>query len=449
MHTGPDPATDRRPPGVPQSVGKQPIPPELLETLIAETEAENWATPSCSSRLPGLALSIGGAFALPKSRLQQLFYAALIHDALSAADLGPVNHSQPTAQDERAIRRHTDEGARAAAILPLLEDCKEILRHHHERYDGRGCDHLRGEEIPLEARILLLAEDFEKLVTPGPYPEVRPREGAVERLAGTNGRHLDQQIIHFLRSEVGRRIFDDFLRRTGDSRSPRLRAFAETATNRLREHLLHLQAALSSRRTAPAWLHGSRAKMAAVLVAVVGVLTIGTGLVSASQNAVPGDALYPAKRAIEDIQLLLTPHGAELELHLAFARERLRETDTLISKGHSVPDSLLADLAHETQVLTTYLGDLKGERTYKLAIELRDHGRQARSVLESLELVDQESRVVLDNTLKTVAVGEYLGAVTAAQYDGDKKGQPQGPRTPGPPADRTPGRSGDAPGRNR
>ena len=176
-------------------------------------------------------------------------------------------------------------------------------------------------------------------------------------------------------------------------------------------------------------------KALAALAATLAVLIFGSGLTFASQGAVPGDPLYGAKRAIEDVRLLITPHSGEAGLHLDFARERLGEVETLIDEERPVPDSLLADLTHETHVLAAFLGESDGEQGFKLAQQLTSHGQRAASVLATLSELTGPTSSALTDALAAVAIAEYVGAAAVAQHQPDGKGRPEHLGAPGPPTD--------------
>lgn len=429
---------------------QQPIRPELLDTLIAITEAEERTKNNAASRISEMALSLGAALRLSKSRLEQLYCAALIHKAVDVGDATDGNDGLKVV-DQQAIRQRVEEGERIATLVPFLEGSREILRHHHEHFNGKGFpDGLRAEEIPLEARILLFAEVWEKLTSPGRYRRALSAEEVLDRLGPISSSQLDPQFVRFLRSDEGRWITEGPSRPNASSNRQQ-RSFLRKAASRLRGHLLSLRSAMSARKAASARRGGYKMKAMAAVAATLGVLIFGSGLTFASQGAVPGDPLYGAKRAIEDVRLLLTPHSGEAGLHLAFARERLSEVETLIDEERPVPDSLLADLTHETQVLAAFLGESDGEQGFELAQQLRSHGQRATSVLTTLSELTGPRSVALADALTAVAIAEYAGAVAVAAHQPDGKGRPEGLGAPGLPSDsgapeEAPGSSGDAPG---
>jgi HD-GYP domain-containing protein (c-di-GMP phosphodiesterase class II) len=81
------------------------------------------------------------------------------------------------------MQRHADEGARIIDRLGFLNDAVPAIRHHHERFDGRGYpDRLAGEEIPLGARIIHVADALDSMLTTRIYRAARPANEALDEL---------------------------------------------------------------------------------------------------------------------------------------------------------------------------------------------------------------------------------------------------------------------------
>ena len=86
------------------------------------------------------------------------------------------------------MQRHADEGARIIDRLGFLNDAVPAIRHHHERFDGTGYpDRLRGEEIPLGARIIHVADALDSMLTTRIYRAARPLDEALRELRHAAG----------------------------------------------------------------------------------------------------------------------------------------------------------------------------------------------------------------------------------------------------------------------
>jgi HD-GYP domain-containing protein (c-di-GMP phosphodiesterase class II) len=104
------------------------------------------------------------------------------------------------------VKQHVVIGSQILAPLSHLGDIIPAVRHHHERWDGTGYpDGLRGEEIPVGARIIGAAEVFDALSTSRAYQEKMSPEKAVERAADLSGTVLDPKVFEALASVVARR----------------------------------------------------------------------------------------------------------------------------------------------------------------------------------------------------------------------------------------------------
>ena len=101
-----------------------------------------------------------------------LSHAALFHDVgkLAVPEAILLKPERLADLDWVVVRRHPEEGARLIEHLGFLEDALPAIRHHHERYDGTGYpSKLAGENIPLGARIIHLADALDAMLTVRPY----------------------------------------------------------------------------------------------------------------------------------------------------------------------------------------------------------------------------------------------------------------------------------------
>jgi len=162
-----------------------------MESLSATVDARDAYTAGHSRRVHRLALEIGRALGLSVSELELLGHAALFHDIgkLAVPDTVLLKPERLTDTEWGLMRGHAAEGASIINRLGFLNDAVPAIRHHHERYDGRGYpDGLAGEEIPLGARIIHVADAFDSMLTDRVYRPARPPADAlreVRELAGT------------------------------------------------------------------------------------------------------------------------------------------------------------------------------------------------------------------------------------------------------------------------
>ncbi len=162
-----------------------------MESLSATVDARDAYTAGHSRRVQQLALAVGREMGFSQAELDLLGHAALFHDIgkLAIPDAVLLKASTLTTDEWSLMQRHADEGARIIDRLGFLNDAVPAIRHHHERFDGRGYpDGLVGEEIPLGARIIHVADALDSMVTTRIYRAARPVDDAVEELrrgAGT------------------------------------------------------------------------------------------------------------------------------------------------------------------------------------------------------------------------------------------------------------------------
>jgi hypothetical protein len=179
-----------------------------LESLVSSVETRDPYLHGHSRRVARHSWMIAKRMGLAPTEIARIRTAAAVHD------IGKINTPASVLQKPAAltdaeyavIQRHPGEGAEMSKVL---EDdaLTSIIRHHHERLDGSGYpDHLRGEEIPLGARIIAVADTFDAITSARPYRETRPHSAALEILKGEAGSKLDAAVVRtFCAHYSGRR----------------------------------------------------------------------------------------------------------------------------------------------------------------------------------------------------------------------------------------------------
>ena len=181
---------------------------ESIAALAAAVEAKDENTKGHNTRVAELAVRIGRAMELPTDALRTLARAGLLHDVgkIGIPD-AVLNKPGPLDAAEWAvIKRHPELGQEILLRVPSLHREAEIVIAHHERIDGSGYPRgLRGEAIPLEARILAVADTYDVLISNRPYRQAFDAERAIRILREESGTHLWEPAVHALLRSLGER----------------------------------------------------------------------------------------------------------------------------------------------------------------------------------------------------------------------------------------------------
>jgi len=177
-----------------------------LQTVLAlanAVDAKDTYTADHAQRLAHMALAVGRELGMSARELEDLRYGAILHDIgkIGVPDAILKKPAKLDAAGWEEMRRHPIIGARILAPVPRLAGAARIVRHHHERYDGKGYpDGLAGETIPLGARILTVVDSYSAIVDQRVYKAARSNEEAVAELQKHAGTQFDPHIVQvFLR----------------------------------------------------------------------------------------------------------------------------------------------------------------------------------------------------------------------------------------------------------
>lgn len=155
---------------------------QAMESLSATVDARDSYTAGHSRRVQQLSLALGRELGLSKEELDLLGHAALFHDIgkLAIPDAILLKPASLTPEEWAIMQGHAEEGARIIDRLGFLQDAVPAIRHHHERFDGTGYpQRLLGEEIPLGARIIHVADALDSMLTTRIYRAARSVDEAL------------------------------------------------------------------------------------------------------------------------------------------------------------------------------------------------------------------------------------------------------------------------------
>jgi putative nucleotidyltransferase with HDIG domain len=170
-------------------------------TLVAFARAIDANSPwtaGHSERVTRMAIAIGRRLQLPDAQLQVLERGGLLHDiGKIAVPASILDKSGPLTADEwHFMRRHPEVGCEILAPIPVFRDAIPIVRSHHERVDGSGYpDGLRGETIPLLARVLAVADVFDALISDRPYRTGLSMVDVIALIRSESGAHFDPRVV--------------------------------------------------------------------------------------------------------------------------------------------------------------------------------------------------------------------------------------------------------------
>lgn len=172
---------------------------ELLERLARTAEYRDDNTGDHIQRVGRLAESIAQELGLPHEQALLIGRAALLHDIgkIGLSDQILMKPGKLTPEEFEKVKEHTRIGAAilAGSRCSLIQTAETIARYHHERWDGSGYEGLRGEDIPLEARIVAVADVYDALRTKRSYKDAWSDDAALGEIEAQSGRQFDPVVV--------------------------------------------------------------------------------------------------------------------------------------------------------------------------------------------------------------------------------------------------------------
>lgn len=245
----------------------------LLQQLAGALEGQDVYLNGHSRRVARHATMIARGMGLSNEEVARIRAAAAVHDVGKLRTPKAILNKPGRLTDEEfeVIKRHPVDGAAMVAALGDPE-LTRIVRHHHERLDGAGYpDRLRGEDIPLGARIIAVADTFDAITSARPYRDAAPHQKAIDILRMEAGTQLDPEAVR------------SFLAYYSGSRPTVLWAIIT-----------------SSLRRVVSWLSGDPAAAATISASKVAAATAATAAIGAAAGAAPVPVVHhtPARRVV-------------------------------------------------------------------------------------------------------------------------------------------------------
>lgn len=180
----------------------------LIATLAAMIDARDKEMAGHSQRLTDYAVAIASRMGLPAKRIELIRVAGLLHDVgkIGVPEAILTKTSELAPEEKLVIRDHarlTREILSKVHFSDILREVPSVAAHHHERLDGSGYpDGLRGEEIPLESRILAVVDVFDALTSRRYYHEPVSDQEALTELERGAGVLFDEEVIRVLKELI-------------------------------------------------------------------------------------------------------------------------------------------------------------------------------------------------------------------------------------------------------
>ncbi len=170
-----------------------------VHALAATVDAKDTSTYGHSKKASEYAARVAEALHYSSDKISTLEAAALLHDIgkIKVPDRVLLKPGPLTTEELLAIREHPKFGVAILKHIKGLSACLPIIQHHHERFDGKGYPAgLIADSIPLEARILAVADAYDAMTSPRPYrPQRLSHQEAVDELLRCAGTHFDPEIV--------------------------------------------------------------------------------------------------------------------------------------------------------------------------------------------------------------------------------------------------------------
>lgn len=171
---------------------------DVLQGLVFAVDTKDRYTRRHSEDVSRYSAFLARRIGLDEEFIEGIAAAGMLHDIgkIAIPDTILRRPGSLTADEQRIVKEHVTFGESIVRNVPHVDLVRAGIRYHHERWDGRGyVDELAGEEIPLVARILAIADAFSAMTTTRPYRKAMPLGTALERLGDAAGTQLDERLV--------------------------------------------------------------------------------------------------------------------------------------------------------------------------------------------------------------------------------------------------------------
>ena len=174
---------------------------ETIRALAAAIDTKDPHTKGHSERVTQTSIALARELNLPEGEINNIEYAALLHDigkiGIDERILG--KNDGLTSEEFKRIKEHTIMGANIIRPVEFLKDSYKTVYHHHERYNGKGYpDGLKGEDIPISARIIAVADAYDAMGSDRPYRKKLNKDKILKELKDQSGKQFDPEVVKAL-----------------------------------------------------------------------------------------------------------------------------------------------------------------------------------------------------------------------------------------------------------
>ena len=181
-----------------ENVKSEAVSAEIINTLITAIDAKDIYTKGHSTRVANYSVIMAGRLGMDDEQVKQIRYKALLHDVGKIGIPDRVLNKADSLTDEEfdIIKSHTTIGADMLKGMSSLSDMYLVARNHHERYDGKGYpDGLEGESIPIEARIVGIADAYDAMSSDRAYRKALSKKVIRGELIRGRGNQFDPKLV--------------------------------------------------------------------------------------------------------------------------------------------------------------------------------------------------------------------------------------------------------------
>jgi putative nucleotidyltransferase with HDIG domain len=171
---------------------------ETIRTLAAAIDAKDPYTRGHSERVSSYSMAISRHLGLNQEEVFRVHIAAILHDVGKLGIRESILNKPGGLSDEEfeVMRQHPSIGAQIMSPIRMLKDIIPGIRNHHETWDGTGYpDHLSGEEIPMVARIIGVADTFDAMTTTRPYQQAMTLDYVLQKMRSMSGSRFDPVVV--------------------------------------------------------------------------------------------------------------------------------------------------------------------------------------------------------------------------------------------------------------